>query len=222
LPPAGWEPPARLAATPPGGAQARFIEELSGQGVTFDFSGFPVAPAVREWLARAFTRSTGPRSGAKRIATASNRYYALKGFAESLASACPPVQVPGQLGARHIAAFRAGYDGRPGLRGALKDLRVALRDDPDLPDAARTELYETRLPQASEPTAVTAYSDEEWQVIMTALRHDVSGARDRIRAGRDLLTRYRSWQVATENADHGLGRLLDEFDRTGDLPRYPS
>lgn len=222
LPAAGWDPPARLATAPAGRAQARFIDELSGQAATFDFAGFPVAPAVQEWLAGAFTRSTGPRSGAKRIATASNRYYALKGFAESLASACPPVQVPGQLGARHIAAFRAGYDGRPGLRGALKTLRSALRDDPDLPEAARAELYETRLPETPGPAPVTAYSDRDWQVIMTALRHDVRSARDRIRAGQDLLARYRSGQVTGEDADHALGRLLDEFDRTGDLPRYLS
>jgi hypothetical protein len=221
LPAAGWEPPARLVTTSAAGAQARFIEELSGQGVTFGFSGFPVAPAVQEWLARAFTRSTGPRSGAKRISTASNRYYALKGFAESLASARPPVQVPGQLGARHIAAFRAGYDTRPGLRWALTSLCSALRDDPDLPEAARAELYETRLPQAREPAPVTAYSDQEWQVIMTALRHDLRGARDRIRAGQELLARYRSGQVTAEDANHEFGRLLDEFDRTGDLPRYP-
>jgi hypothetical protein len=222
LPAAGWKPPARAVTTAAGGAQARFIEELSGQAATFDFSGFPVAPAVQEWLARAFTRSTGPRSGAKRVSTASNRYYALKGFAESLASARPPVQRPGQLGARHVVAFRAGYDGRPGLRWALTGLRSALRDDPDLPEAARAELYETRLPEAHEPVLVTAYSDQEWQVIMTALRHDVRGARDRIRAGQDLLGRYRLGQVAAEDAEHAPGRLLDEFDQTGDLPRYPS
>lgn len=221
LPAAGWEPPSRFADDENTGTRVRFTEELSGRVLLFDFGKLAAGPAIQQWLARAFVRSTGPRSGAKRAATAEGHYWPLKLFADCLGSMSPGVQAPGELNARHIAAFRARYDGRPGQRGILKRLRVVLHGDPELPEAARVELFETRLPDAA-PAAnpVTAYSAGDWQVIMTALRHDVRGARDRIRAGRKLLERYRAGEIPAADPDFELGQVLDEFDRTGDFPRF--
>src|SRR5260370_9402357 len=57
---------------------------------------------------------------------------------------------------------------------------------------------------------------------MTALRRDVRPARDRISAGRALLTRYRAGEVPAGVPDARLGAVLDMFDRTGDVPREKS
>jgi hypothetical protein len=220
LPAAGWEPPSRFADDERTGTQVRFTEELSGRTTLFDFGKLAAAPAVRQWLARAFARSTGPRSGVKRVATARGHHRSLKVFAEYLSSMSPGVQSPGELDARHIAAFRARYDGQHGQRDVVKRLRAALHGDPELPEAARAELFETRLPGSAQPVSpVTGYSDGDWQVIMTALRRDVRRARDRILAGRELLARYRSGEIQADDPDFELGQVLDAFDRTGDCPR---
>ena len=57
---------------------------------------------------------------------------------------------------------------------------------------------------------------------MAAVRGDVRRARDRIRAGRALLARYRARQLPGGSTQARLGELLDVFDRTGDVPRRPS
>lgn len=220
LPEAGWEPSGRLAGGDDPGTQVRFTEELSGRAAEYDFATRPVAPGIQHWLARALTRSTGPRSGVKRIGSARGHYHALAAFANFLAETEPAVLVPGELSARHIAAFRGRFSSKSRQREAVKRLRVVLHGDPELPEAARAELFGTRLPDAGQPSPVTAYSDTDWQVIMTALRRDVRGARDRIRAGREVLARFRSGETGAGDTDFELGRMLDEFDRTGDCPRY--
>jgi hypothetical protein len=192
MPGASWKPPARLPGGDRPDGRVQFTEELSGRTLTFDFARFPVAPGIQWWLARALARSTGPRSGVKRSKTAYGHYYALKSFADSLALEQPAVERPDEVTAQHIVAYRARYYSPPRLSEAIRRLRVVLDDDPELPGAARAELCEVRLPERYRPGALTAYSDGDWQVIMTALRHDVRAARDRIRAGQQSLARYRA------------------------------
>lgn len=220
FPEAGWEPGPRLAGGDHPGTWVRFTEELSGKVAEFDFTALPVAPVIQHWMARALARSTGPRSGVKRIGSARGHYFWLTAFARCIAETEPAVLAPAELDARHIADFRAGFSGKSMPREAVKGLRVVLRGDPDLPEAARAELFDTRLPEAGRPSPVTAYSDADWQVIMTGLRRDVRGARDRIRAGREVLARFRSGEIGAGHADFDLGRMLDQFDRTSDCPRY--
>lgn len=83
----------------------------------------------------------------------------------------------------------------------------------------RAALYEQPLPEVTDIVDVPAYDDAGMQRIMTALRHDIRVARDRIRAGQGLLARYRADRVPPGDPDHQLASLLDVFDRTGDLPR---
>lgn len=224
LPTATWEPPAPFADDGRAGTQVRFTEELSGRVTLFDFAKLPVAPPIQQWMARAFARSTGPRSGIKRVTTAAQYYWVLRTFADCLGSAESAVRVPADLSAGHVTALRERYDGRPAtLRALVKRLRLTFRDDPEFPADARAELFETRMPYAGQPAnPLTAYSDGDWQVIMTALRHEVRVARDRIVAGRELLARYRSGEIAAGDADFEAGQLLDEFDRTGSCPQCPA
>jgi len=223
LPDGAWEPPQR---TPPGGPDTTvvFIEETSGTPKVFDFTRLPGEAGVQCWLARAFARRTGPRSGVKRLGSARCLYYTCRRFAAVLAQMDLVVHGPGELTGAHIAAFTLRYAGMPAGRADLITLRALLRDDDELPEPARTALPGGRLPQSQpqDRQPVVAYGEQEWQLIMTALRRDVRTARDRISAGRALLTRYRAGEVPAGVPDARLGAVLDMFDRTGDVPREKS
>ncbi len=220
-PAAGWRPPQRLEADGDG-LRVRFIEESGRRERTFDFAGLPVERDVQRWLARVFARRAGPRSATKRMGTAVGHFDVLRGFAASLAGASPPPRGPVDLRPAHVTAFVLRYRGQPSEREYLKRLRVLLRDDPELPEPTRMTLLSVRLAPAAPVSPLVGYSDTEWQRIMTVVRRDVRLARDRIRANRQLLGRFRAGALPSEGPESGLGVLLDVFDRTGDLPRVGS
>ncbi|ABW12237.1 conserved hypothetical protein [Parafrankia sp. EAN1pec] len=200
----------------------RFVEESGRRERTFDFAVLPVERDVQRWLARVFARRAGPRSATKRMGTAVGHFDVLRGFAASLAGASPSPRCPVDLRPAHVTAFLLRYRGQPSEREYLKRLRVLLRDDPELPEPTRTALLSARLAPAAPANPLVGYSDTEWQQIMTAVRRDVRLARDRIRASRQLLDRFRVGAVPSEGPESGLAVLLDVFDRTGDLPRIDS
>jgi len=217
VPGGGWRPVDRI--DPAGGMLARFVEERTGRQKTFDFSDLPAPEGMRQWLARAFARRTGPRSGIKRVNTAVNCFTVLRAFAVALAEADAAVSGPHELRGAHFAAFRLRHAGAPGGAERVIRLRSALRDDPELPEPARTALL-ARPPRRQLTGRPGGYDDQEWQLIMTALRSDARRARDRIRAGRQLLADYREGRIPDGDRRRArLGALLDVFDATGELPR---
>jgi hypothetical protein len=216
VPDGGWQPVERIDCSDP--TRVRFVEERTGRLRVFDFSGMPVPVGMQQWLARTFARRTGPRSGVKRTGSAVNCFMMLRLFAESLAEADKAVAGPNELTAAHIAAFRLRHAGAPGGAEQVIRVRSALRDDPELPEPARTALL-ARPPRRPESIRPAAYTDHEWQLIITALRSDVRRARDRIRVGRQLLADYRAGTFVAGSREAQLGSLLDIFDATGELPR---
>lgn len=221
LPDAAWQPPRRIPAGGDG-ATVMFIEESGACSQLFDFSRLAGEPGVQRWLARAFARRTGPRSGVKRLASARGIYGACQRLAAVLAQADPPPSGAARVTSAHIAAFTLRYAGMPTGRYDLITLRALLRDDPELAEPARVALLSGRLPRPlPDRRRAAAYSDREWQLIMTAVRRDVRLARDRIFAGRELLTCYRAGRLASDSAQARLGALADMFDRAGTVPRRP-
>ena len=103
-PPQGWDAPARLDARRDP-LSVMFIEETGARSRVFDFSGLPVQAGVQEWLARGFARMTGPRAGAKRLATANSYALTVRRFASSLAEAGQPVSGPAGITPVRIKAF---------------------------------------------------------------------------------------------------------------------
>lgn len=222
LPDGAWQPPQRVPAEGEGMA-VRFIEESGARSQVFDFGRLPGDPGIQRWLAGAFTRRTGPRSGVKRLESARGIYGACRRLAAVLAAADPPPSSPAALTSAHIAAFSLRYAAMPTGRYDLITLRALLREDPDLPEPARAALLDGRLPAPrNDRDRAAAYSGQEWQLIMTAVRGDVRRARDRISAGRSLLARHRAGQLPGGSTQVLLGELLDVFDRTGTVPRKPS
>ena len=220
LPEPGWRAPERLPDSFTG-TVVQFVEERSGRVLTFDCADLPVSPPLRRWMAGLLAARFSARSGVKRVNTARMNFMIVQYFARALATCEPPPTSPDELAAVHVQAFRHLYPAPKTQRAYLKLLRVVLRDAEDLPASARKDLFSTRLPSPSQtaPVVIVAYTDSEWQQIMTALRHDVRVARDRIRGGLLLLEQYRSGAAQLDPAGQELGGLLDQLARTGDVPR---
>lgn len=218
LPPSGWSPPERL----PGGVSGAvvvFHEESSGRTIRFDCSDLPVSEPVRDWLVRRLAERASARSGVKRATSFRTGYQVVRDFAQALAQCAPPPERPVDITAAHVRAFTSRYEDPQARRTCVARLRIVLRGCVELPEAARRELFETRLPAKKVCEQITAYSEGEWQQIMTALRRDVRLCRDRVRGGLQLLERFRAGELEPDSAEAELGSLLDRFATTGDLPR---
>jgi hypothetical protein len=201
----------------------RFIEESGGKEKTFDFGEFPLELRMREWFARVLTRRTGARSAVKRVATAAGYYFVLRLFAVSLSESAVPPRSPDELTAEHLVAFQAARSDLKALVTYIENLRSLLRDDPEISPQFRTALIRTQVPggPAGDFAKDGAYADADLQQILTAVRRDIRVARDRVRAGRLLLDRYRSGDLV-DPKESRIAVLLDIFDQTGDLPRLRS
>ncbi|WP_206305496.1 hypothetical protein [Actinacidiphila soli] len=218
LPPSDWSPPERL----PGGVSAAvvlFHEECTGRTVRFDCSDLPVSELVRDWLVRRLAERAGARSGVKRAKSFRSGYQVVRDFAQTLARCEPPPGHPADITAAHIRAFTSRYSDPQTRRTCVARLRIVLRGCAELPEAARRELFETRLPVKKVSEQITGYSEGEWQQIMTALRRDVRLCRDRVRGSLQLLERFHAGELVPDGAEAELGSLLDRFATTGDLPR---
>lgn len=217
-----WQTPDRLP-TEAGGTKVVFFEEQSGLKRVFDLSRLPVPVGMQRWMAQLLALRYGPRGGSKRFATAQGYFDVLKYFAVVLAEAEPVPTGPGELAPAHFQAFRERYEGTPlALRQYVLSLRRLMRPSEELTEDTRRELLRTRLPTGAPDGKILAYSDGEWQQIMTALRRDIRTCRDRIREGLRLLAAFRSGDLEPGSQEETLGRLLDQFARTGDFPRYQS
>jgi hypothetical protein len=223
LPDAQWQPLERMVADS-GGTAVRFWEENGRASKVFTFGQMPVDPAMQRWLARAFLNRTGARAGVKRLASARSLFAVLAMFAAVVAESATPVRGPQDLTAAHISAFRLRHAGKRSGPGYLKALLSVVRDDTELPREVLVAMLTAPQRGRGEretPRGVTGYADAEMQLIMTALRRDVRIARDRIGAGRELLASYRSDPSRLSAEDQRAGQILDVFEATGDVPRYP-
>ncbi|WP_461037441.1 hypothetical protein [Streptomyces mayteni] len=192
----------------------RYIDEKGRHARVFDFAAVPVAVELQRWLAGVFAAATGPRSGVKSINTANSYYTMLVRFATFLGKRSDPPQRPEDISAADVSAFKLSLSPGSRLSSAWR-LRTMMRHAPRLRSAARQAILHGRLPQLE--GEVLAYSDDERQQILTAVRRDVRSARDRIRGARAVLDRFRRGEDMS-GEEEGLGLALDVVDRTGDVP----
>lgn len=230
MPSSDWRPPERLLEAL-GGTAVRVIEEPGARSRVFDFADIQdpkgkrvvIDEGLQRWFASAFAERTSPRSGVKRVGGAESLYSVLSWLARYFSIQSPAVRGPGDVTEAHVRELWTHTEERNAASQCshLHRLRQLWRDDDQLSKEVRDALYRERMPEVTKVSDVPAYDDKAMQRIMVALRHDIRVARDRIRAGQDLLARFRAGQIGSGHPDHKLGMLLDVFERTGDLPRTP-
>ena len=208
----------------------RFLSQSGDVERVFDFGNIrdkngdlvEIEVGIQQWLARTFARRTSPRSGVTRLKGATGVYTAVTLIARFLTTLDPVPASPGEITPDHMRDLWKFCGRVRSQRSYLETLRALLRDDLELPEASRAVLFAQKLPENDGRQATLAYTDDEMQLIMTRVRGDVRRARDRIRAARVTMERFRAGELAEGSEDFDLGGLLDHFERTGDLPRYPS
>ncbi|MFJ4582652.1 hypothetical protein [Streptomyces echinatus] len=208
----------------------RFLAQSGDAERVFDFGNVrdkdgdlvEIELGIQQWLARAFARRTSSRSGVTRLKGASSVYTAATVIARYFTTLDPALASPDQVTPAHMRGLWEFCGRVRSQRAYLETLRALLRDDQELPEASRAELFAQKLPEYDGRQTTLAYTDEEMQLIMTRVRGDVRRARDRIRGGRAVLERFRAGELPKGSEEVELGALLDHFERMGDLPRYPS
>jgi len=199
-----------------------FLDETTGHGTLFEFTDLPVTEPIRRWLAQRVAGRFTTRSTVKRLPTAKSLVDTARHFAVVLSEHPVTVRQPEDVVAEHLLAFRRRYEHlKPRtVSSYVENLRRLLLDDERLSPDARAGLAAIRIRgRGRRDISKPGYTDTEWQEILTAVRHDVRAARDRIHTARRLLARYRSGELPDGSEEATLGRLLDGFERTGQLPR---
>ncbi|MFJ1842791.1 hypothetical protein [Streptomyces sp. NPDC088146] len=218
IPPGDWQPPERLVITE-SECSVFFVEEKGQRSKVYDFTKLQVRAGIRQWLARSFARATGPTSGVKRVRAAESLWGAVQIIAGYLAKVDPPVLQPAHVTAAQIKESLLAVP-LGSRKTHVHRMRAIFRADRELSAEARNAILHGRLPAYE--SKVQPYSLDEYQELMTAVRHDIRVARDRIYEGRELLSAYRRGELglpSRRNRIEKAGRVLDNLDRTGDLPR---
>lgn len=200
----------------------RFVPE-DGKGETkdYDFTTLPVTRALQEGFARAFAARTGSAAGLRAASSAERAWSHLSSFAEYLSGLMRSPQSATDLTSVQVQGWLQQRSDRVGVLKELGDLKRSLRKIPGISAEFAAEMTQSHRRPKPKPTT-NIYSRDEFRRILTAARFDVRRAAARIRAGRDLLGRWRSGELdpKRDRREWRWGSLLDYVDRHIDLPRY--
>ncbi|WP_406292737.1 hypothetical protein OG948_00120 [Embleya sp. NBC_00888] len=204
-----------------------------GRRRLFDVSALPL-PGWHTALAAAVAERTGPGGGLRTFAAATTGWGSLGRLVRFLGTLPRPPATPGHLTPAHLDAFHT-HRARTAPTAALRELGEArmLFTSSALREKVSAEVLDhvqRRLPaprDAEAPAGVgrkrgtTGFSDGELARLLAALRSDTAKIRDRIRAGEDLLCRYRGDPSALDDKNRETGRLLEQMAATGQVPIPP-
>jgi hypothetical protein len=188
---------------------------------TWDFRTLPLARPIVQHFARCFGVMAGPTGTYRSTNTVDRAYALLRRFAVFLSTLDPPPTRPQDLRPGHLMEFRLQVLSDPRKVGQLKRILFA-HNDP-YTDAFRAALVSShgKRPRVKQRES---YTDEEFRLLLTAAREDVRAARARIRRNLAHLDRWRRGGITEANdpVGWGLGQILDQIAREGDVPRWQS
>ncbi|MCX5107029.1 hypothetical protein OOK13_00185 [Streptomyces sp. NBC_00378] len=236
--PQGTYDPSRPVRELPDGRMVVAFHGDDDRRRVFDISRLPL-PGWHQPLAAAVAERTGPGGGLRTFSAATTGWGAQSRLVKFLASLPQPPTSPDQLTPDHLEAFH-DHRAKTTPTTALRDLGEArmlftltsLRDKvtaevldhiqrrlptPRAPEPA-TAAPDAENPRGGEKRLTSGYSDGELERLLAALRADAAKVRDRIRAGEDLLRRFRADPLALDERDRVLGRMLERMAVTGQVP----
>ncbi|PPJ25648.1 hypothetical protein C5F51_22750 [Nocardia nova] len=194
-----------------------------GRSRDFGFAELPL-PQWHSVLAQALSERIGPQGARRTHASARSSWASLVRFVRFLAALPEPPATPAALTIEHLDRFRAHREQTVGdlcwmdfREICLLAKSPALESLLDAPVRdymrRRTEWWQNKR------VAPPGYSDGELNRIVRAARADVAQIRDRIRAGRGLVARYRLDPREISPEERPLAQQLSEIAATGVVPR---
>lgn len=210
-PQSDWRPPDRVMSDD---EVVVFEPENSGDATRFGFRDLPVAKPLRVAFASAFATLTAPDGSHRSVSTAQTTYAAIKRFSRRLAEFPRPPLTASDLTPAHLAEVRLATP-----RDYIK-LKTVLRVTPGITTPFAAALLESNPRRNSDK--VSSLSKGEHNAVMSAARHDLRLATERIHRNRRLLKQWRNGEISDSAPEYVVGRALDHLDAFGDLPREAS
>jgi hypothetical protein len=188
-----------------------------GRRHTYDFSRLPM-PGWHALLAEAFALRTGYEGGARTLSSARHGWESIGRWSRWLASLDEPPAIAAQCTRAHVDAFHARAEATGSTRQTdQRELGMLTRHDrvrAQLPaevwDALQRRI--TQLPV----TGQGGYSDGEWTRLVAAARSDTARIARRVRAGEELLSRFRQAPATLSDLERSRGRVLAHLADTGE------
>jgi hypothetical protein len=206
--------------TEPHGLLVAFHGE-DGRRKDYDVSRLPL-PGWHPALAEALAKRIGPAGPRRTHRSAEHSWGTLVRFTRFLAAIPDPPATPAALTIEHLDSFRAHRSATIGdvawmefreICLLAKRPAIAEHLDADVRDYLfrRIDRWQQRPPKPG-------YSDGELNRLVRAARADVAEIRDRIRAGWDLVARYRHNPNTVAPDDRLLAEQLADIAATGRIP----
>jgi hypothetical protein len=220
LPSSGYRPARRQSGAD--GLIVRYVpENPQEEPREFDLTSWKVSPALREAFAAAFSERTRPGGRVRTVQSADKTWRILRTFSNYLAGLVSPPTSPAELTRAHLDGWYLVRRDHVGVNLQLSELKQVLRKLNGL-SVAFLDAINERNPTKNKTATKNSYSRAENQRIIRVARADVRSAATRIRAGRELLRRWRAGELEAEPEDvRRLGQLLDYVDTHSDVPRTP-
>lgn len=194
-----------------------------GRQAEFPVGSLPL-PGWIDPIGQAFATRVGPTGSIRTRSAATGIWIAVSTFVNFLAELPAPPRDPSKMTLKHLVAFEAEmrrrYADDRGLWGFIGRVTSVLRLPPvhDLLVEDVREYTLARRIRAVDSPGPSGYSDGELRRLITRLRHDVAGIRDRIDTGLSLIERYERDPDAVGPELRDQASLLAEIARTGVVP----
>jgi hypothetical protein len=221
LPAPGYRPVPRARPEP---LVVEGLDDVGRQLGRFDLSGLAGPEVLRERLADAFAARAGYGGRWNSAATCKTVFYLLRPFCEYLATIDPPLAGFADLRAGHWNDFQlflrtARAQGPDSVGGTLTVIRTLLGHLDEVPADTRRHIDRWWRTPRQPPRELRALSAAEFDRVRAAARGHAVAARRRIKAGWELLERWRQDPSGLSVEDQRVGPILDHLARTGDIPR---
>jgi hypothetical protein len=215
LPSGGYARPASVDET---GLLVTVYGESGGVEGVFDFTGLAGSVDLRQAMAAAFDRKSGPGGTWRAQATCVSAYKHACGFLKWLAGSDDPPRAVSDITPAVWIAWRMSVPATSAGRFCLTAMRALMREVPGLP-AQTLKVVDRRIP-VGPPPSEAAYSYQEYTRIRAAAATTFNSALARIRANREHLRRWHAGDFARGSGEWLIGEVLDCLVRTGDVPLY--
>jgi hypothetical protein len=196
-------------------------EDPKDRSHSFDFSCFPLAYDVLLWFAEAMGKASSPSGPKRTYESAVGTYRAISSFAHYLAALNSPPRKPDDITGTHLDGWILSIGGISKRRRFIGVLRSTLRHA-ELPSDSLSIRLSTLRTGKTSAGVLRAYTESEWNAIVSSAKREVRLATSRIRRNREILKTWRTNPRESDktSAAERFARLLDYVDTNGDVPRY--